>query len=100
MPREKREEGRGKREEEKLVNDESNSFQRVLQASLFPSPSSLFPPSADPSRLRRPIRAVVPILRAGVVRHSPVVAVPAVESVHVKCPESGVLIAQHDETVS
>src|SRR5690349_10039586 len=51
------------------------------------------------SRLRRPIRPVVPVLRRAHIGHSPLVAVPAVEALHVEAPGTGARIADHYHAV-
>src|SRR5437016_1927590 len=49
--------------------------------------------------LRSSLRSVIPVLSRADIRHAPLVAVPAVEAVHVESPETAVLIADDDQTV-
>src|SRR6185312_3427102 len=44
--------------------------------------------------------SVVVILDARDVRQSPVVAIPAVEAVHLEEPDAGVTVADHDEAIA
>src|SRR6185436_14888582 len=58
--------------------------------------------SAEPSRRRSSVfgrRSSVPVLRRRYVGYSPLVPVPAVESVEIKSPESGADVADDDEAI-
>src|SRR5689334_15677605 len=48
---------------------------------------------------RRSLGSVIPILCGRDIRHPPLVAVPAVETIHLEAPVAAVLVAHHDETV-
>src|SRR6185295_2346374 len=48
---------------------------------------------------RRSIRTVIVVLDRRHVGHSPLVAVPAIESVHLESPESAAAVADHDHAV-
>src|SRR5678815_3793448 len=55
--------------------------------------------SADSPHLRRPIRSIIPVLRGADIWHSPLMAVPAIEAIHLDGPEAGGEIAHHDQPV-
>src|SRR5262245_36597158 len=57
-----------------------------------------YPPSTNPPR-RHSLRPVIPILDGADVGHSPVVPVPAVESVELEGPEPAVHVRHDDESV-
>src|SRR5438034_9237266 len=50
-------------------------------------------------RRSRARRAMIPVLGRRDVRHPPIVAVPAVETIHAECPEAGVGVADDDQAV-
>src|SRR5262249_6101009 len=65
----------------------------------FRKPAIRQTPLTDPSRFGRSVRPGIPVLGTRDVGHAPLAAVPAVEPVHAKCPEAGILVARHDEAV-
>src|SRR5262245_4346053 len=50
-------------------------------------------------RLRRAFRPIIPVLRARTVRHSPLMTVPAIEAIHGENPETGIHVADCDQSV-
>src|SRR5262245_53679541 len=48
----------------------------------------------------RAVGSVIPIRRAGDVRQPPLMAVPAVETIHLEGPESGQEVLDYDEPVA
>src|SRR2546425_9216063 len=57
------------------------------------------PPLAHLLRFRRPLGAVIPILRRGHVRHTPLMSVPAVKAIHLERPEPGHEVADDDQPI-
>src|SRR5262249_11695553 len=51
-------------------------------------------------RLGCTLRPIVPVLCVRDVRHAPLMAVPAIESIHPEAPDSRVEVADHDQPVS